>query len=404
MQSRTAHKAPGARIARWRIGLVALVCVLASAASGVPTRAWQPLPPRDGDLLIHKVAVFGSDDRVPVPAKYRDIQEKIGLLFNVRGRTVCTAFCVARDVIATASHCMYGVGGEHHSRIGDVWFARNYDTVRDHARVAGHASGAAAQHVMAGSMHLNVRPPIDATKDWALVRLSRPACSKGVLALKVLPLDEIVREAGAGRVFQIAYHRDFTPWKLALSRPCGVAKSFQTADWATVSHDFAEPESLILHTCDTGGASSGSPMLLETPEGPAVIGINVGTYVQAKVLLQEGKVAKRLKADTVANTGVSSVAFADKLEGFRQAAILSGREQVRELQGLLKGRGLFDGKADGVYGEALRGAIEAYEKGEGLPVTGLATVATLKRLGGGAPALLEPKPARPRKTVRRVRS
>jgi protease YdgD len=258
---------------------------------------------------------------------------------------------------------------------------------------------------MSGAFHLNVRPPIDATKDWALVRLSRPACSKGGLTVKALPLDEVVRESDAARVFQIAYHRDFTPWKPALARPCRVSKSFDTADWATIGRDFAEPEALILHTCDTGGASSGSPMLLETAAGPVVIGINVGTYVQSKVLMQEGKVAKRLKADTVANTGVSSLAFAGKLEAFRSAPILERREQVRELQNLLKGRGLFAGKLDGAYGEALRGAIEAYERVEGLPVTGLATLATLKRLGGGAPvAHPKAKPARPRKVVKRAKT
>ena len=114
-----------------------------------------------------------------------------------------------------------------------------------------------------------------------------------------------------------------------------------------------------------------------------MIGINVGTYVQSKVLMQEGKVMKRLKADPVANTAVASAAFAGKLDAFLQAAVLSSPAQVRELQTLLKGRQLFDGKVDGNYGADLRSAIETYEKAEGLQVTGLATLAILKRLGGG---------------------
>jgi protease YdgD len=114
-----------------------------------------------------------------------------------------------------------------------------------------------------------------------------------------------------------------------------------------------------------------------------VIGINVGTYVQSKVLMQEGKVKKRLKADPVANTAVASAAFAAKLDAFLQVAVLSSQAQVRELQTLLKARQLFDGKVDGTYSADLRDGIEAYEKAEGLAVTGLATVALLKRLGGG---------------------
>src|SRR5262245_56738224 len=189
-----------------RIG-VAAACALASVAADgdVPAGAW-PLQPAtsSGSLVVRKIAVFGGDDRVPVPAKYRSVQDKIGLLFNVRGRTVCTAFCVSKDVIATAGHCLHKVAGERPPRVADFWFARTYASVRDFVRVAGHAVGTAAQHVRSGAMSLNGRPPIDASKDWALVRLSRPACMRGVLPVRALPTDEIVREARANRVFQIA--------------------------------------------------------------------------------------------------------------------------------------------------------------------------------------------------------
>jgi Putative peptidoglycan binding domain/Trypsin-like peptidase domain len=358
--------------------LAGLLVSLASAA-----QAWQPAPAGRSQSMVRPVAVFGTDDRVALPAKYKDVQEKIGLLFNLRARTVCTAFCVASDIVATAGHCLHRTVGERAPQVADFWFARNYDTVRDYARIAGYGSGAAAQHVMSGAMSLNVRPPIDATRDWALLRLTRPVCSKGVLPVRVLPLDAVIREAAAKRVYQVSYHRDFTPWKLAYSRPCDVEKSFNNADWRTIAQDFSEADALILHTCDTGGASSGSPLLLETPTGPQVIGINIGTYVQSKVVMQAGQVTKRLKADTVANTGVSSEAFADKLDTFRQAAILGSAGQIRELQTLLKQRHLFAGSIDGSYGAPLRTAIEAFEAAQGLPVTGLATVDILKRLGGG---------------------
>ena len=180
-----------------------------------------------------------------------------------------------------------------------------------------------------------------------------------------------------------------------------MAKKFETADWSTISQDFADPELLILHTCDTGGASSGSPLLLDTDDGPEVIGINVGTYVQSKVLMQEGKVMKRLKADAVANTGVSSAAFAANLEAFREAPLLTSPAQVRELQTLLQGRGLFSAKPDGTYGAELREAVESYEKVEGLQVTGLATLTILKRLGGNG--VVEPTREQERKTTRRTR-
>ena len=55
---------------------------------------------------------------------------------------------------------------------------------------------------------------------------------------------------------------------------------------------------------------------------------------------------------------------------------------------------------DGTYGADLKTAIEAYEKAEGLTVTGLATVALLQRLGGGV-AVERAKPARRGKTYTR---
>jgi hypothetical protein len=365
---------------RLALSVLALACV---AASPLSTLAWPSQTGKSTGSAVRPVAVFGTDDRGPLPAKYKDMREKMGLLFSVRGRSVCTAFCVAHDVVATAGHCLLKVAGERTPRMGDFWFLRNYDAVRDVAHIAGYTKGMAALNVMVGSMSLNVNPPIEATRDWALVRLARRACTKGVLPIRVLPIEQILKEAEAKRIFQIAYHRDYAQWKLAYAQPCGVSRSFEDTEWSTISRDFSDPEALILHTCDTGGASSGSPLLIDTEGGPTVIGINVGTYEQSKVLMQEGKVMKRMKADAVANTAVASSAFAGKLDTFLQAAVLSSPAQVRELQSLLKGRQLFDGKVDGNYGAELRLAIEAYEKAEGLQVTGLATVAILKRLGGG---------------------
>jgi peptidoglycan hydrolase-like protein with peptidoglycan-binding domain len=77
--------------------------------------------------------------------------------------------------------------------------------------------------------------------------------------------------------------------------------------------------------------------------------------------------------------------------------ILASVAEMRELQGLLTQRQLYAGPMDGNYGAELKTAIEAYEKAEGLTVTGLATVALLQRLGGGV-AAERAKPVRRGKT------
>src|SRR5262245_38897089 len=235
---RTPHKASGRPLVRLCSGLVALAWLVLAPTH---TFAWRvaPAPRSPGPT---PAAVFGADDRVPLPAKYKDLQDKMGLLFNPRSRMVCTAFCVAPDIVATAGHCLFKITGERAPRIADFWFARNYDAVRDYARVAGHATGASAQNVMSGASALNMRPPIDATRDWALVRLARASCSKGVLTVRPLPTEEIIAEAAAQRAFQVSYHRDFTPWRLAYASPCAIDRAFDRADWKTIARDFADAD------------------------------------------------------------------------------------------------------------------------------------------------------------------
>lgn len=331
------------------------------------------------------IATFGVDDRIPVPPQWSKVSEALGVMFNVKARSVCTAFCVGDNIIGTAAHCLFRTTGERAPRLQDFWFARGYDTRREYARIKGHDNGTAAFNVLAGTLKLRVQPPIDATSDWAFVKLSKPLCAKSQLSITALDPEAIEVAAADKRIFQISYHRDFTQWQPAYSQPCPVARSYEGVPWAAIKQDFAEADSLVLHTCDTGGASSGSPLLIETPQGPFVVAINVGTYVQSKVLMRDGQVAQRLKADTVANTAVSASAFDRRLNAFRLAQPVAGAPQVRAIQERLKARQIYDGPIDGAVGAQLRTAIEIYERANNLERLGLPTEALLKRLTASVP-------------------
>lgn len=370
-----------------RVGVCALVAAAVltlSAAAHTATLA--PSSTGRAPSVVHKVAVFGGDDREPVPTRYASVARGIGLLFNNRTRTVCTAFCVSEAILATAAHCLIGPAAGRASRAADFAFARHHDRNKDLVRVEGFASRSAAQNVVTGDFALSVRPPIDAAHDWALLRLSRPACTGHVLTLKVLAPDKLIEEGRAGRVFQVSYHRDYTQWKPAYSKPCTVARDFDNAEWPTIAPDFIEAERMILHTCDTGGASSGSPLLVDTVRGPAVVGINVGTYVQSRVVMQDGQMKERHRAETVANTAVSAEAFADRIDILRNARILTAGGPIRTLQQRLREQQFYAGNIDGAYGPVLRTAITSYERANTLPVTGLATQELLLRLTGEPPA------------------
>ena len=324
-------------------------------------------------------AVFGKDDRVAVPARLDSVTQRLGLLFNNQTRTVCSAFCVADNMIATAAHCI-GRGQQKPVRYQDFSFARNYGRTSENAKIEGLASNSAAQNVLTGDFRLRVRPPIDAAHDWAIIKLQGRGCPAGGLPVRGLSNEELTAEADAGRIFQVSYHRDWVRWRPAYSKPCVIGRDFESARWSSIAPDFLNSEQMILHTCDTGGASSGSPMLLDTPEGPVVVGINVGTYVQSKIVTQNGKVTLRQKSETVANTAVSAQVFAAKIDVLRNASILASGRPMRELQERLSVLGYYAGPIDSAYGPAVKTAIEAYEKAMRQPVTGLATKPLLMRM------------------------
>ena len=234
--------------------------------------------------------------------------------------------------------------------------------------------------MLAGGQSLSTAPPIDATKDWAFIRLSRPVCSKGGFDIEPMPVEQVIREALAGRVFQLSYHKDFKQWQPAYSKPCQVERTFGTVGWNTIAPDFNAPEHLLLHTCDTGGASSGSPLLIETPQGPKVIGINVGTYVQSKGTAPHQLATTKGMGEAIANTAVSATVFAGTLKTFRTAHILGAVEPMKELQERLKAAGHYTGPIDGTYGPALKMAIMAFEASARVPQTGMASEDVLSRL------------------------
>jgi len=358
------------------------------AATGMPVPApaqqvaWnQAVPAVPGmQSLLHPVAVFGQDDRQDLPVAYRALAFKIGTMTDLRSRMQCTAFCVSETVVATASHCLFRTRNEPRPDLAGFRFKLHGRPAASAVRIAGTHTGAAVPHVAAGSMDLNVRPPIEATRDWALVRLERPACSAGGLPLSARRAADLTALPPAQQLYQIGYHRDFPAAKLAFGSPCRVSRSFSRADWKTISSDFSDASELILHSCDTGGASSGSPLLIDGDNGPEVVGINVGTYVQSRVLMLNGTVTHRYQSENVANTAVGVHAFQQALRLLDQTRFISTRNDMREVQALLSGMGVYSGPRTGAFNGQSAAAIKVFEHMQGLPITGLATAKVLDAL------------------------
>ena len=323
------------------------------------------------------IAVFGKDNRKFLKRKRSPITKKVGILYNQRSRTLCTAFCVDKSIIATAAHCLFGRAGRKRQKLRDFTFSLNHKRRGTTSRIEGARTNTANQHVITGATRLRVRPPIDATKDWALARLEKPVCRNGGIKLSTKKVEDIISVSKSNKFYQVAFHRDLKKWQLAHSQNCKVSRRFGKYRWKMIRRDFTGSKDLILHTCDTGGASSGSPLIVKTELGPEIVGINVGTYIQAKVLMRNGRVTKKYKPQTVANTGVSANAFMGLLDVLRSARIVTDKGIMKNLQTTLKARLLYAGPVDGTYGALTRIAIEKFEKDNDWPITGLPTRALL---------------------------
>ncbi len=363
----------------------ALLALLVPAEAGAGSLA-APSAPGDHDGSLIPIAVFGKDERKSLPKADAKLKGQIGLLFNNSARTVCSAFCIAPRLIATAGHCLFRPGTE--GKVPDLsgfWFTSEPNGRKAYSRIAGTRDGTALQNIMVDTTEIKVRPPIDATGDWAVIRLARPICEGHVLAVESLTGPELEQKSKAGKIFQIAFHRDFKEWQLARSGACEIRQEFDSLKREAIARDFHHPDGLVLHQCDTGEASSGSPILLQTDKGPAVVAINVGTYVQSKVLMKDGKVEQRFDPETIANTAVSAAHLKPLIESIRDARIATSREDIVEFQRRLQAMGLYAGALDGHFGELTRVAIRAYQQSTALPVTGLPTDDLARRLVGVPP-------------------
>ena len=304
------HKSPPFRaFAVVRVGAVAALTIAAIAVFSEPSRA----------------AVFGRDDRATLTGADKDLQDKIGTLVSSQNGAFCTAFCVAPDVIATASHCLYGTSAAAGPNLKDLSFktasSGPVSVSSPGTPLAGRRTSNQSQAVISGTTRLRIAPPIGAAQDWAVARLEAPACKAGGLRLSERATGDVISAVKSGALYQIAVHADLTDTNLRRGTPCAVHGAFPNADEAAIARDFATPSQIVFHTCDTGGGSSGSPMLIDTPLGPEVVAINVGTYVLSRAVTtskQSGSRAADPAAESqpIANTAIAIAAIKAALAEF----------------------------------------------------------------------------------------
>lgn len=342
--------------------------------------------PHDGQRSarpLTPVAIFGDDERRPLPEELSALEGKIGMLYEQSTQTLCTAFCVSRDIIATAAHCLFQPKNGRLPDLSEVTFRLNYGNTYQQTGIFGRRTPYTKHYIAVGTTAFNNEPPLSAPRDWALVKLERPICRFGALRIETNSPADLIKKSEEKKVFQVAYHWDYQHWQLAYSTPCRVRQDYDQIKWRFIRQHFIDHDQLILHNCDTGGASSGSPILLnvDPPNLPVAVAINVGTYTRTRILLRNGEIVKKLNPDIIANTAVNGSAFKNVIPELESAELISSQEDMMRLQSALQTRGLYAGVIDGELGRGTRSAILNFEASIGLQQTGLPTMALLRRFG-----------------------
>ena len=276
--------------------------------------------PATGASALTPIAVFGSDDRAPLAQIDAALNDKIGTL-EIRGASICTAFCVAPDAIATASHCLFGTERTKAPDLEALTFNVGAGRNARASRIAGATASGIRQSIQSGTQRLRVAPPIDAASDWGIARLAEPVCGAGILPISEALREDVEIAAIRGQVFQVAMHRDQSARTLMHGGPCLIGREFPGVPQATIGRDFKNPDDVLLHTCDTGPGSSGSPMLMIGRSGPEVVGINVGTYVLSRMVQKNSDGEREEVNEAIANTAVASVRFKHAVE---QVSLFTG--------------------------------------------------------------------------------
>ncbi len=357
-----------------------LLSVLSVALSAITASAG-PAPlasPPESNLPLQKVYVFGKDDRIAVPEKFAELKHKIGLVYSANTRHGCTASCVAKDVILTAAHCVLSKRSRKSKRVetSGVQFILPSKHLKGQFIVADvlHPADYTPRNVISGFPVTRAQTGGGKAKDWAFVKLSSNACRYGSLPLRALPAAELQAASKTGKLMEVAFHGDRDYGKTLLYTDKCKLRGFGKR------RKRKSAPVLIKHRCDLTSGASGSPLLVNTPEGPVIAALNVAEFATQRYLRRGRKIIKYYRKKPSHNLAINVSVFQDKLEHLTGIKVVNTKNALERIQTGLKLRRLYKGKVDGIFGPATWSALRKFERQQKRGPLGLPTSALLKEL------------------------
>lgn len=214
----------------------------------------------DTDVAKQNLALFfGHDDRVPVPVPYTGAYAAIGKLQTVHGSN-CTATLIAPDLAVTAAHCFLMVP---HKVDAGKWFWAGYQEGKWQARYK----------VIGQVFHPAFRKGLDYKGNDVYIQPAVAAYDIALFKVKLLdghaPKPMPVYSGNSDDLLARIQHYDS---KITQAGYAHDHNQVMTAHHGCLITALVDNNTLD-HQCDTLAGDSGSPLWLETENGPLLIAI-----------------------------------------------------------------------------------------------------------------------------------